>query len=223
MYHTVYFGHRDFARMLGALQVSVSENTPFDLTVHNIKYTKVRAPAKLSTNTAKLRKWVDIVVNSEDPLILLDCDTLVLKDVSHVFDKKFDIAYTHRSNGVRLPLNGGVLFVRPSEKVKDFFRKWMWINDKMIHDKVFHLPWKRKYEGINQASFGRMLESDHGLNVISVPCAKYNACDVVDWEDITGAHVLHIKSELRSSCFNSGIRFLEASKLWRSYDKLARK
>jgi hypothetical protein len=207
--------------MLAALKVSVSENTPFNLNIHKIQYQKVRAPTNLSTNTAKLRKWVDIVESTDSPIILMDCDTIVLKDVSHVFENDFDIAYTKRPDEVKLPLNGGVLFVRPSEPVREFFRRWMWINDKMIEDKLFHRPWKRKYEGINQASFGWMLENYNHIDITSVPCSKYNACDKVNWEALDNVHILHIKSELRSACFHSGTRFMEANRLWRKYDKLA--
>ena len=217
-YHTVFFGNERFRTMAKVLGNSIEHNSNHGLTVHELPKGKETMRHKLVVNTRKLHKWVEIVENAKDDIVLMDCDTVLLKEVSHVFDMDFDIAYTKRTQGSRFPLNGGVVFVRPNKKTKDFFRRWLDVNNRMMEDSHFHKPYYKKYAGINQASFGYLLENGCDLKIIDVPCSKYNACDAVDWENLEYTHILHVKSDLQNQCFaKEPTRHLDAVKLWMKF------
>lgn len=217
-YHTVLFGEGRYRQMADALKRSVERNSPHKLIVHDIRPKRRSGRHKLVINTVKIEKWNEVVQQAEDNIVLLDCDTVLLKDVSHVFEKDFDLAYTKRTEGVRFPLNGGVVFVKPTKESKEFFKEWLDVNNRMMREPHFHRPWHVKYAGINQASFGYLLENDPTIDIIDLPCAKYNACDTVDWRDLEDPYILHIKSDLQNQCFaKEPSRFKEAAKIWKEY------
>lgn len=217
-YHTVVFGDGRYKTLMEVLRRSVESNSEHKLVVHEIPYRRRHGSIKLTTNTDKLKKWNDIVQEAEGNIVLMDCDTLLLKDVSHVFNMDFDVAYTKRTAGERFPLNGGVVFVRANKETKAFFKEWLEVNNRMMSDSDFHRPYYKKYAGINQASFGHLLEKGPNIDIIDVPCRKYNACDVDDWNNLEDTHILHIKSDLQNQCFTkTPFRHHEAVGLWRRY------
>lgn len=219
-----------YSRLLNAWENSVKKNmagTEYEKAFLNpVDYPQCQHPKNsYMANSVKLNYWLGKVKEETKNLCLIDGDTLVLKDVSHVFEQDFDIAYTKRSKGVHIPINGGVLFIRPSEAVTDFFEKWVATNNEMLTNARLHRIWYNKYNGINQASFGYMLENldklKHRLKIIELPCNEYNACDQIDWINF-GDHtkILHIKSDLRVACIN-GInipRFQRAINTWKEYE-----
>lgn len=219
-YHTVFFGNKEYKRLLDALVKSVESNSKHKLIIHELPTEYRKGNRHLANNSQKLEKWGEIVYHATDDVVLLDCDTILLKDVGHVFNDDFDVAYTKRSKGVRFPLNGGVVFVKPTVEAKKFFIKWIDINTRMMSSLSFHHQWKRKYAGINQASFGFLLESNPTANIKDYDCAKYNACDTVNWlNDLDKTHILHIKSELRNACLRGyHSEYHQAVKLWGKYD-----
>jgi hypothetical protein len=219
-YHTVLFGGGKYRVMTNALKRSIDANSEHSLTIHEITDKPGPGRIKLTTNSLKLKKWNEIVQEATDNVVLMDCDTILLKCISHVFEKDFDFAYTERTKGGHFPLNGGVVFVKPTKKSKEFFNEWLRVNDKMMDNFNFHRPWKKKYAGINQAALGYLLERKPELNILKVPCSKYNACDPVDWEDVSDAHVLHIKSDLQNQCFaKEPTRLKDAVSEWNKYNK----
>ncbi|MDP4822517.1 MAG: hypothetical protein NWR47_01055 [Aestuariivirgaceae bacterium] len=58
------------------------------------------------------------------PVIFIDTDILVFKDIRHLFDQPFDIGLTVRANE-EMPVNGGILFVnnKNPEAARQFFRQ----------------------------------------------------------------------------------------------------
>lgn len=216
--------HR-YAKLLRAFKNSIQTNCPSDsLEVKTIDLSEYKEAHHIKNsyycNSAKLMYWAEKVSEETDNLCLIDGDTVVLKDMNHVFDLDFDIAYTQRSKGERLPINGGVLFIKPSEKVVSFMREWSRINNLMLKDVNFHRIWYNIYNGMNQASFGYMLEHHKDLKIISLPCAKYNACDPQNWVNVDDdTHVIHIKSALREVCL-LGMDvplYKKAVDIWKSY------
>jgi hypothetical protein len=173
-------------------------------------------------NSVKLNYWAERIKKESGNICLIDGDTVVLKDVSHVFDQDFDIAYTLRSKGSEMPVNGGVIFVKPSELVNDFFEKWVLTNNEMLVNQALHRHWYARYKGMNQASFGYMMERyKTDLKIIPVPCSKYNACDRSDWININhDTHILHVKSELRVACLRDSVpkQYRKAYEIWKQYD-----
>ncbi len=151
-------------------------------------------------NTEKLREWRAFVLTADDgdELLLADADTAVLRPLDPVWDHSFDVAYTVRERG--LPLNGGIVFVRVSAASRQFFDAWWDANLLLFNDPVEHAPWRSKYAGMNQASFGYVLEKvDHDAKLIKLPCQEWNC---VQWTGFDqGTRVLHVKSGLRRATF----------------------
>ena len=215
-----------YERMLNAWENSVKANTNAEYEIVRLDpkdYPQCQHPKNsYVANSVKLNYWAEKIKQESGNICLIDGDTVVLKDVEHVFDLDFDIAFTRRSKGVHIPINGGVLFVKASPRVHDFFDKWVLTNNEMLTNRVLHLHWYRKYNGINQASFGYMLERyKSDLKIIQVEGSKYNACDKIDWIGINDdTHILHVKSELRVACINNlgPKQYEKAVKTWREYE-----
>lgn len=111
-----------------------------------------------------------------EQLLLVDCDAIMTADPSHVFDQPFDIAITMRSRTGKI--NSGVVFVRVSERVKQFYEKWLEIQETMFVDAYFMGDWYKQYRGINQAAFMWCRESGiaDDLDILELPCRVYNSC-----------------------------------------------
>ena len=201
---TAWFDYSEphYERLMKAFRNSVERNTSYKVDVIEIEAPKKVKGRGWDTNSAKLYAWVDYLERSEDEnIVFMDCDMIVLDSFDEVYDREFDICYTWRDN---LPLNGGVIFVRNNEYTRQFFRDWAETNEKMMKSEHFHKFWHRKYVGINQPSFGYLLESDPDCHIESVPCKIYNATEEY-WNDIEGCKVIHYKTELRRCVL--GIRF----------------
>ena len=169
------------------------------------------APGKrtaFTSNWHKLRAWEKAVRDASEPVILADCDMLCLRSIGEAFDigegavggwEHWDIAYTQTSNP-RLPLNGGLLFVRPTDASKRFFHRWREIDRQMYINPALHDPWRVKTAGMNQASFWYLHERELaalGARVIALPCREWNACQD-DWAHIgPECRMLHVKGTLR--------------------------
>ena len=113
----------------------------------NIKFVeyKVKGPGKLPNrpwnfnyNDFKLKIWVDHLKKTKENVIFADCDMLALQSAEHAFNFPFDVAYTARTKLVRIPMNGGIMMVRPTENAVKFFNEMYNINHRMLHDTSFH-------------------------------------------------------------------------------------
>jgi len=144
-------------------------------------------------------------------VIFADCDMLCVGDVSPVFNMDFDVAYTVRNDHTNIPLNGGILFAKPTDAILfakptdaavRFFDRWEEVDGKMYADWNFHCPWRIKYAGMNQASFGYLREHAAevpGVTLLDLPTKIYNAVNT-DWQRISSDTVfIHIKSKLRKA------------------------
>lgn len=172
-------------------------------------------------NTAKLEHWCDAVAAAPDgtPMVLIDADTCLLQPLDPIWNRAFDLAYTVRDvDRHRLPLNGGLVAVRVSPAVRAAMELWRAENARMVTDQIHHEHWRRKYAGINQASFGALIEagrgcqcegcltrtgappSFEGLSVVKLSCHEWNCCE---WGAFRASRcrVLHIKSRLRRAVF----------------------
>lgn len=159
-------------------------------------------------NTVKLRHWVQAVRESADetPVLLIDTDTVILHNLDDVWSRDFDLAYTTRPSSCRFPFNAGVVFLRARRRVVDFLEKWLAANELMLIDRKYHEFWRRQYGGINQAALGAVLSDrtlTSGLQLLELPCAEWN-CEDTGWATFDPAitRILHVKSTLRSACFN---------------------
>jgi hypothetical protein len=148
-----------------------------------------------TANYIKLKAWRN---NIEGNSVLIDADTIVLDDVSEVFNMPHDLIYTKRDYNRSIPFNSGVVFVK--ESGKQILDRWCDIDQQMFTDPIFHQKWKKKYFGFNQASFGCLLETMPELNIGQVNATYYNSCDQGDWvRNAQLAKIVHVKSFLRES------------------------
>lgn len=182
---------------------SVKKNCP-DVELELIK---VQAPDRthkcrsksFCANTLKLDLWLKALNETDQNVVFMDCDMIILKDISDAFNYDFDIGYTKRTRA-SMPYNGGVVFVKNTPEAKQFIQLWKNINDRMYKDNAFHNPYREKYAGMNQAAFGYILEKEKfKAKLKQFPCAVWNACDD-DWRNMNKeTRIVHVKSGLRRS------------------------
>jgi hypothetical protein len=187
--------------LLDVFQFSVKKFMPNAIFIkHEIKAppNKTNRPLNFNYNDVKLKIWRDHMRSTKNNVIFADCDMLMLRSAEHAFKKDFDVAYTARTIIKRIPMNGGIVFARPTKRAIAFFNEWYNVNHKMLHDITFHHEWRARWAGMNQAAFGYM--HDRRAN-----CAKlkkyitrtWNAVDC-DWNFIDENTVFcHYKSKLR--------------------------
>ncbi len=193
-----------YSVLLERFRESVAEHMPHvRFEVHTIQAPDPidGVPIAFVSNTVKLSHWAREATETREPLILADCDMLATSDCSGVFDQDFDVAYTVRTQPSRCPMNGGVMFVKPTPAAIRFLETMHGVNLRMMRDPVFHEPWRQKYVGYNQAAFGYILENQlvPSAKLLALPCRKYNAVDN-DWAFIDGdTCMVHIKGALRTA------------------------
>lgn len=197
-----YSDRSDYKKLLDVFEYSCKKNMP------NAIFNSIRIDAPINNtkralnfkyNTVKLRLWTEFLGKTKDKhVILADCDMLNLRPAGYAFKYDFDIAFTERTKISRIPMNGGILFVKVNRRSISFFKEWLKINIKMFKDPVFHQKYRRKYAGMNQSAFGYMYEKKKGLCKLHKFYTKeFNAVDC-DWPTVDGKTVfLHTKSTLR--------------------------
>lgn len=240
----------DYKLLLDVFRESVKRNMPqlkcVQIPIEKLKETaktlkdcfaevRIKPPQKLLNrplnfkyNDVKLKIWRDFVNNTSENVILADCDMLMIKSADHAFNVPFDIAYTARTVLKRIPMNGGIMMVRPTEKSRLFFQKMYEINHKMLHDSSFHHPYRCRWAGMNQSAFGWMMENGCcGAKVHKYITREWNAVDC-DWKFINNKTVfVHYKSKLRKLVLRCIPRqspllkgYSQAQKLWYQYYEL---
>jgi hypothetical protein len=204
---TVVFDYRDltrYQRLFLAWEASVRESNPgAQIDVLKIPAPEITGEHKASfvSNTAKFQAWSQYLDTVQEPVILMDCDMIVLKDLSDAFSGDFDIGLT-KTGRDSPPYNGGVVFVQPTQKARDFIKLWDKVNEELYNNPQEHAKWWYWYKGMNQAALGKILET--GLSEAKVKnfeCREWNACDY-DWGRLNPdvVRVIHIKSGLRKAC-----------------------
>jgi hypothetical protein len=222
-----YPGHGGtYSKLLKALLFSISTSCPKAKVIAR----RIQPPIGMrekkcfASNTKKLDLWLEELEKSEDKEIcFIDCDMVVMRDPSEIFQKDFDIAYTVRKSR-KPPVNGGVIFIKKNERSIQTIRKFKEINDAMYRNKGLHDVYRKKYAGMNQAAWGYLLEhGGYDAKMIEIPCAIWNAVDE-DWHAIDGnTKILHVKSVLRRACMEPHAprerKLLKAWQIWQGYHK----
>lgn len=168
-----------------------------------------------AVNTQKMDEWHRIVMaaNDGDRLLLIDADTMIVRPIDDVWDREFDLAYTSKRH-TKFPFNSGVVFLRVSDRVREFVSAWQRENARMLEhccpsgraclDPGCHSRWRARYGGINQAALGWMLEQSqtYGVQLAELPCAEWN-CEDASWDefDLNRTRILHLKGLLRRVVF----------------------
>jgi len=226
-----FAGRSSYLRLLEVFRYSVQKHMP-DV---KMEIWKTNPPKKRNdrntgvvTNTAKLGLWLEAMEKTNEDIILMDCDMLVIGDLSLAFQYEFDIAHTcrhtieHGRN--RIPINGGVMFIRHNERSYNFMRRMKEVNDKMYLDPKFHHPYRVKYAGMNQAAYGYMLEhpKEHNAKILALSCQEWNLCNT-EWhlfDEYTKC--IHYKSRLRRAALGQSTYYAPAMRpfvqLWKAYE-----
>lgn len=201
--------------------INVDHVDPVELEHHNMAL-----PSHVA-NTQKMEAWNRVVQEEENGkrILLVDTDTFFTNGIDDIWDLDFDICYTSKKVS-RFPFNSGVVFVRVSDKVKDFFEEWAAVNRDMLRNARKHQPWRAQYGGINQAAFGQMLMSAQAarLHVRDIPCQIWN-CEDSSWGtfDPHTTRIVHVKSELRRYIFRGPRKVREGvpelAALWHSIEE----
>lgn len=161
----------------------------------------------LQSNYEKTLKWLELLEGTKKHnIILLDCDLLILRSLEHIFKEDFDIVFTKRDREDNEPINTGVVWVKKSKKVLEFFRGLSAVCKGMMEDKELHSKYREKWKGIMQAALGYMIENNltEGLNIKYVPCKYYNACDGEYDSFSSGTRVIHLKKKMRQTILRGG-------------------
>lgn len=214
--HSVYFGGPEWDRLANVLRRSARAYNPgWDVQVHNTcgqqpHAQNGRGRESFVANTNKMAHWRSTVAGSPlgARLLLIDADTMILRNLDDVWDTEFDVAYTARDpKQSRFPYNSGVVFVRVRRSVRAWINDWYAENVRMLSDQGHHAVYRRKYGGINQAALGAMLERDQlaGLKVLALPCREWN-CEDSEWRRFNGeTRIIHVKSQLRKVVLNGSL------------------
>jgi len=224
-------GKDSYERLLDVFVFSARKNMPHC----DIEIIKTSPPKKaddrstgLVTNTAKLALWIDAMNRTDEDFIFMDCDMLIIRDMSDAFEHDFDIGYTERHpvrNNKRIPINGGVMFIKNNERSRQFLQRMMEINDEMYVNPNFHGRYRMKYAGMNQSAFGYMLENpkEHNAKLKAFPCQIYNVCNT-EWHIFDeNSRAIHYKSALRRAALGQPDRNITPMmtpfvKLWKFYE-----
>jgi len=113
---TVYFHQIDSARLAG-LRLSFPTVSFIQQPIKDIEN-------KERTISGRLRWYADAAtcLPNNEPMVLIDCDTLVLKSLYHFFDKHFDFGYTWKEDDYII--NGGVMLARSSRHFVNMIQHW---------------------------------------------------------------------------------------------------
>lgn len=202
-----HFGDPTFARLAAALRTSVAANCEaavFDEVVSEQPQNHSKLTRHYTDNHAKLLVWRAAVRGEADDteLVLMDADTLVLGDLQEAFEGDyFDIGWTWRPG--RLPMNGGVVFVRCNARSRAFFDAWVRRDEVLMQHRALADHGARKYGGANQAAFMWLLLHGGGADIArteGLPCRKWNSVDQTWCQFDADTRVLHIKGKLREAC-----------------------
>lgn len=217
-----------FHELFEVFKQSVKENMPnAEIVELHVDSKKVANKQRIIyTNHQKLIAWAEYAKTMNENAIFIDCDMLILGDLSEVFDLyDFDVAITARESTERIPFNGGVVFVRNTEKAKAFMQRWSEVDMQMFKDPIFHRKYKIKYQGMNQSALGYLYEEEKNIaNLTQVPCSKYNALNR-HWTINENTpkekmpFAIHFKGSLRRQLFSPNSARLNKYpiKLWKEY------
>lgn len=202
--------------LLRVFHYSLRKNTKLPLTIltstsSQIRYSRYKF--KKTSNSEKLNLFNRYVKSAKEDLILMDCDMLVVKDFSEIFDLVDHVGYTYADYHRKVPFNGGVIVVKNSPQAKAEIEELTRVNNHFLRNPSLHSPYRAKYAGMNQSAMGYLFENGHKWTPL--PMSVYNLCD--NWHT-TESKIIHYKSRLmentKAKDFSSYSHFV---KLWWDY------
>lgn len=158
--------------------------------------------AAVCANHAKLKEWREEVLRATEPIILADVDTFIQSNPEKAFEQVEHIGITMRDQTFHMPipLNAGIVFVQPTSEAKQFMCDWCRMDKEMFTDNHLLMKWRKKYQGMNQASLGCLLETGD-FEPTQLNCSTWNL--VEPWNDVESASIVHIKGNCMRHIFDS--------------------
>ena len=222
-----------YHRMAEALAFSVQKNspsTPLEI-VHitdkdpDLRLSGVGRYQGYVHNTRKTRHHCNYIQSCQtDELVaMLDCDMMVLRDLSPAEKMLFDLAYTSRPGEAKFRINSGTIMVRPNDRTKQFYRRWLDRAMVMLAYPEQHTKWQPRYGGVNQCALASLMHEGHDLELKELSCREWNSVSEC-WPTATQeARVVHLLDKLRRACLNivaDGRKwpYSELVPLWRGFD-----
>jgi len=195
-----YYGH-SFELLSKVWKASLEENCPTagveldaDMPLAPpVKYERYSAVA----NVAKLARWRERLYTARRPVLFLDIDTLCRRDLSPVWGREFDVAYTWRP--ARRGVIGGFIAARPSAAARSFFDRWLCRAATLLTRPVELHDLMYEAGGLNQQVLSELVaDPPGGARVEKLSPYEWNLCDEV-WGDFEPGltRLVHVKGALR--------------------------
>ena len=135
-------------------------------------------------------------------LVLMDCDMLVTEDLSEVFSKPFDFAYTAKEDpSEQFPFNSGIVFLRNRDITIRFMERWLKETEKVLTNPDLLDYAIALLGGADQMALARAIGRTthllssyeyYRLKLMGLPCSTYNLHKY--WDDPSRSKVIHFKS-----------------------------
>jgi hypothetical protein len=157
----------------------------------------------------KVNIWrLALEVSQSQNVCMLDCDTLVLRDIQHFFHFPFHIAFTVKKE--KWPINTGVMLIRNKPQSRILFEMWLEHTIKIVNDEQLMrqaISSEFPYGGADQMALHRILDYDTArdsyeirtlegtLTLVALPCSILNETNS---RPVTEEmHILHYKGGWR--------------------------
>jgi SAM-dependent methyltransferase len=187
-------------RMAKVLRYSASR-VGLDVEIHMMdKPEGMATDPKVASNHGKLKLWNQAVQDATEPIILLDADMYCQRNPAELPKIVEHVGITWRPEGQEVPVNGGFVFVQPTQEAKAFFQEWVEADDLLRSNPGLHMKYRQKWAGMNQSSLGHLIETSNPP-LTRLECLDYNL--VEPWNGIDGAAFVHCKSKLQYHIFSN--------------------
>lgn len=175
---------------------SIKKNTNHSVITHRLEY-EITPHGKQNhfNNLRKLEYWNKFVQESDQDVILMDTDMIILKPLD--IDYK-DIAITIRENN-DIRYNAGVVYVKNTPIAKKIINEWYQASYELFNNMDKELL--KQYKGLTQSALN-IIEKKYSEYFTLLECDEFNlaATDWINLSDKTRA--IHIKDYLRKYCLS---------------------
>jgi hypothetical protein len=148
-------------------------------------------PSKTISWMEKINSWLEIIKNTDGPVLLCDIDIAFYKNpFPDVLEFDFDIGICGN--------NTGAIYFSGTKRSRKFMKRWHEDTVTLFGDAELYQEYDKKFKGLDQASMGYLLETGrHDANVVQLPRRFHSTCH--DFE--LPAYIMHYHSAMRSVVF----------------------
>jgi hypothetical protein len=157
----------------------------------------------IAQNTRKMQ-WQNRVVQAAtdgELLCFLDCDMLVLRDVSELSKLLGgrEIGITVCSAGSKYFFNSGTVLVRVSGSTKALYELWACRAAELQANINEYNRWQPRYGGVSQSAFGSIMDNNEfdSAKICLLPCLKWNATAIDHLYALEHSHIVHCLGKLK--------------------------